>query len=1046
MQILKVVLENIKSYRRAVIHLGQGTTAIRGHNGAGKSTLVEAIGFALFDFLPYTPASRFVREGEKLGKVVVTFVSAADERVYDVERRCATTGSGAWFVIDPDLHSRVAEGKDDTLDFLRVHLGMNTSLPLPDLFDNAIAVQQGTFTADFLQTAAVRKKKFDALLQVEEYRHAADALRDTTSYLKDHLAGHDKTIERLVAQTADLAAWRAERTELAQTTVALGEQIAQLVDERVAVEEQRDAALTLQTEVARLDQARERAHGIWQVAQTTLRAAQEEMARAQTAHEVCDRTRADFARHRQAQDALAQAQAEERAASALREQLARVTQDIAAQIQALHAAEERQAAAQRAASEAERLRPLVARQEELEQAQKDAEQARKLLAQAHKEAQQIATDLAAAQSDATATQQQIEQIAALEPVAALLEERRATVARLQQEAAQQTERAARRRTLAEQIQRQERRATDAAATLRAAEAQMQATRALAAQVADLPERETSVAALAQAISTVQADIAQSERSLQAAKGGMCPFLKEPCQNIKQRGMGSLADYFTAQINEQLETLHDHETQHEAEMVILQGQRAAQQQLDRLPEYETAATTARAAHADQHAELERLRADLAALETAAFDPHQHAAALKEAEALVRASAEADRSCAKLPTLRSQLTQATGRITALTERQQRNAATIATTEKQANGAETYSTQLRELGDPRRTHAVCEGQARQLPAIEAEIARYISSRTAAEAQQAEIQRQLAPYADLAERIAGLQATLRATATAHDDFLRHDAAARRLPEAQSQVQAAQEAADRAEADHTEAQRAHAALATRFDAAALAVAIERLNHLAAEISSAREQLKQSRQRANVLDTQIAEAEARLQELAAAQEQRTAADANLSLLAYCRDTIKEAGPHVMRALLREISAQANRIFGEIIGDRSAMLIWQEDYDIVLRAGAYERHFAQLSGGEQMSAALAVRLALLKTLTRATVAFFDEPTQNMDDERRANLASQIRRVSGFDQLVVISHDDTFEEGLDAVIWVRKNGGESAVESDPQAMLPAPILTFPTAIGA
>ena len=122
-----------------------------------------------------------------------------------------------------------------------------------------------------------------------------------------------------------------------------------------------------------------------------------------------------------------------------------------------------------------------------------------------------------------------------------------------------------------------------------------------------------------------------------------------------------------------------------------------------------------------------------------------------------------------------------------------------------------------------------------------------------------------------------------------------------------------------------------------------------------------------------------------------------------RETIKEAGPNILKAVLHAISTEANRIFGEILGDRSSVLSWEQDYEIVLRRDGRERSFAQLSGGEQMSAALAVRLALLRGLSRLDMAFFDEPTQNMDGERRGNLAEQIRRVRGFEQLVVISHD-------------------------------------------
>ena len=146
-----------------------------------------------------------------------------------------------------------------------------------------------------------------------------------------------------------------------------------------------------------------------------------------------------------------------------------------------------------------------------------------------------------------------------------------------------------------------------------------------------------------------------------------------------------------------------------------------------------------------------------------------------------------------------------------------------------------------------------------------------------------------------------------------------------------------------------------------------------------------------------------------------------------RRVLRAAGPLVTEALLADVSEAADEIFGEVLGDRAGRLRWTPDYDIVLERGGHERSFAQLSGGEQMTAALAVRLALLRELLHIEIAFFDEPTQNLDDTRRANLAEQILRVRGFKQLVVITHDDTFERLLDNVIHVRKVGGESRVDA-------------------
>jgi exonuclease SbcC len=146
-------------------------------------------------------------------------------------------------------------------------------------------------------------------------------------------------------------------------------------------------------------------------------------------------------------------------------------------------------------------------------------------------------------------------------------------------------------------------------------------------------------------------------------------------------------------------------------------------------------------------------------------------------------------------------------------------------------------------------------------------------------------------------------------------------------------------------------------------------------------------------------------------------------VAFIRDTLKEAAPRVARNYVYHVSLEANQMFREIMGDATRSLKWAEDYSIVLEEDGYERPFASLSGGEQMAAALAVRLGLLKQLSDIRVAFFDEPTTNMDLERRDNLAQQISRITNFDQLFVISHDETFDNFVDNVIEVRR--GEAAV---------------------
>ena len=138
--------------------------------------------------------------------------------------------------------------------------------------------------------------------------------------------------------------------------------------------------------------------------------------------------------------------------------------------------------------------------------------------------------------------------------------------------------------------------------------------------------------------------------------------------------------------------------------------------------------------------------------------------------------------------------------------------------------------------------------------------------------------------------------------------------------------------------------------------------------------------------------------------------------AFIRDTLKEAAPRVARNYVHHVSVEACQMFREICGHADQTLCWSVDYGISLEEEGYERPFGNLSGGEQMAAALSVRLAILKQLSDIRIAFFDEPTTNMDAERRENLAQQISQIKNFDQLFVISHDDTFEGYVDNTLRI------------------------------
>ncbi len=1031
MRITHISLEHIKSYRKATIMLGAGTTAIRGHNGEGKSTMIEAIGFALFDSLPYH-RSQFVREGEKSGRVIVGFLSTLDGRAYEVDRRCVASGGGAWSILDRELRLQVATGKDDVLAFLRVHLGLDTTLPLDELYESAIAVQQGTFTADFLQPATARRKKFDALLQVEDYRKAFEQLRDTERYLHDQLADLAAAAARLEAQTADLPAWRQERERLRDQRAQFGEQLVTLTTARAETERQREKLMEAQALLTQREQARERVYGLWQMAVQQASAAKALKERAEAARAVCEQTRPAAERHRAATMALQSAQADARVAADLRVRLSRAEQASASSASAIQAAQARLGEAEDAARQAADLAPQVIEQTRLEAAAQQSEEARRQQVKLDRDRTQVAKDLQQATTELAEAQRKIVELEAQEPVARLLPARQQHLDALKAAEARQQEQRQQATTLAAQRQRLEQRLHEAQTNAEAASERLATTQGLVTEAATLPTVMERAATLDQTIANLNAAKTQAETSLHASQGGMCPLLQERCLNIERRGAGNLEDFFGEQVAELVDKIYPLEEQRRdlasqvRHLTVLQGQ------VKQLPDLEQAARSAVGLVTGQRDELATMDRQIAAVEAALAEGGDLAARLAMARAEHEASFVADRHCAGLTALRSGAINTEERVAQLTARGRAIDTEIAEVSSVAARLTAIQDALRDLADPRKRALALQAIAQTATTITAEITRLGQQQAEANRERDQYSADLALYADLDQRIAKLQTAVATTQTDYDQFLRHEQEAERVPAATKAAEASQAEADAAEARYQAAMAEVATAAARCDADALTRAQQRLTELDAELGSITERLAQTRQRDEVLEGMIREGEARASELDVIHGRQADATATSTLLAYGRDTIKEAGPYVTRALLRQISGEAHRIFGEIIGDRSALLTWTEEYEITLTQGGYTRAFAQLSGGEQMSAALAVRLALLRTLTGCTLAIFDEPTQNMDGERRANLAEQIRRIRGFEQLLVISHDDTFEEGLDAVIAVRKEGGESVIEN--AAILP------------
>lgn len=175
----------------------------------------------------------------------------------------------------------------------------------------------------------------------------------------------------------------------------------------------------------------------------------------------------------------------------------------------------------------------------------------------------------------------------------------------------------------------------------------------------------------------------------------------------------------------------------------------------------------------------------------------------------------------------------------------------------------------------------------------------------------------------------------------------------------------------------------------------------------------------------LSELDAQLESLQVVAKKRERAQVELKqiekvrkFITFARKVYKEAGPRITERYVQTISREADRLFRELLNRPNVALEWTRDYEVIVQEGAHTRRLLNLSGGEQMCAALAVRLALLRVLADIDIAFFDEPTTNMDYLRRQSLAEAIANIKTFRQLFVISHDDTFEKVTENVILIER----------------------------
>ena len=1028
MLITRIELENIKSYRSITVDFRRGTTAIHGPNGAGKTTLVEAIGFALFDHISYNQ-SQFVREGEKYGRVVVHLIGG-DDRPYEVERRC---GAGAkWVVFDREADLRV-EQRTDVLDKLHELFGIDRERPLDVLFRDALGVPQGTFTIIFLEPAGKRKQTFDALLQIEDYKTAADYLLDASKVYQEQIQTQKSEIQRLEIETRELEEWRTVLKTARLEDQQKKEQNVQGT-RRLAVCKERAELLKQQRD--HLNQCQSQLHQnrtIHNASQELLHNSQKQLNEARTARQAVEESQSDYDRYLQATENLKQLRLDEQQRNKLRQQLSHLHTALATHMANIGNLQGRLDDVATARQRLVELLPLVEQQYEFEKRSealaRQVTQYEGLIRETQR-LQEQRTKFLQQQKD---IQQRIIAIEPLQPLAEQLTER---VERLAQLQARTSERSSKRLQFEEkrkQLQEKYAEREEIAGYLRKADDSIVKIEEHREEAEELPILQIQHERLSAQQHRLEGNIEGYVKSRKLSAGGQCPLLHQPCLNIKQVGIVSLESYFDGLLTEEHTQLAELSHQLVAVDERMTHINKYADGLSKLGQY--------VERRDSH--VERIKAvtlDITRMEREVTDLEQDLEELKHLDQqIVQARSErdesekADQQIRELDGLRKQMLYLQAQVQQCTidldERQER-ANELCTSEDQLK---EVNQQLDALNDPRSQSKTQQAFIKQEATFQQQLQAEQQQVQEAEEQVRRLEQQLDRYAELDTHIGQQEAIQQQCGSRYSTYLKNIDTAKLLLEREQTYQQALQKAELAEQALIAAEQAFQQAQDTFNEQELVKIEGEINQLTAELAGLAEAMRKLQLEINELEQKIEHAGVLLVELEAAEKEKYTLEELYKMIEQFRKLIKEAAPHVLKAMMHDISIEANRIFGEIMGDRSGQLSWQNDYEIVLHRQGVNRTFAQLSGGEQMSAALSVRLALLKKLSTLNIAFFDEPTQNMDVLRRTNLAEQIRRVRGFDQLFVISHDDTFEQGLDSLIRLRKMDSQTRVMTEDDGIM-------------
>ncbi len=1019
MYITKIILKNFKRHKELEKDFRPGTNAICGPNGAGKSSIVEAIGYALFNNTPSLGGRRtaeLVRKGAKEATIIVEFEANLDKRLYRVRRKISTKGSSSFAVYDVEQNKLLVQGVKDSLNLLRELMELDERIELTPLFNSILGVPQGTLTAAFLQPEQQRRKIFSPLLRVDEYKTAQEKSKILDQSVKNRHARLDSKIERLKDKLDELPEKETLLSELKKEVDALIEE-KNTYEKRLPLLEKILAEMEqLKKELEKKENQHKRKQGDLEALQHRIEQANNYFEEAKQAQQQIAEVQKDVAQYHELLKTNEELQREEKRKQTLQKQLNKLLLELGKLKHQLERLEEKKTELTTYQTQWQELQPKIERQKQLENEQKNLNEQfvrRKQLEgqwKAQKEQlDKLDEEIQRAQMelrDYAAFAHAKEQQEAITEQGHQLREKEDFLKNQQK----------RREELLEDFQKQEALIIKLSRDLEERKKQREAFFQQRIQDASSFEKlNQHLQQLEDQLRKLTLQIEHEENLAKNVSGSLCPFLKEPCQNLTP---GQSLENYVQNDLQNLRQQHE-QLQRELTQTKQQWQRAqrAKQELEMEGQKLDAQIQVQEDNLRQEREnLENKRQRYQAIPDVKKDLNNISYELQELRQQYAELTPKVQRAQQLEHLKVSMENNKIRFQTMQKEQEEILQELKRLQDVEPSLQKVQEELHTLNNPQREAQDLTQKIEKLSSVHEDWKNLNEQYQQKHEQQRQLEEEIHTLAHVEDELKKNEKKLLALQESYQIYLANHQIAQHYQQRLEELNRLKREQTSLTQTIEKLTQEIASLNEKIDEEAFLKNQEEYRELWEQKTRNEAILPEKKKQLERIQLEVTKLKKEEFELQEARDEIQKLEELADCTTMIRNVFKKAEPEITKALISSISREAREIFHHLMERRDLILTWTEKYEILINENGQDRSFGNLSGGEQMSAALAVRLAFVKELSQVRIAFFDEPTAHMDSFRRHNLAQQLTTITGFDQLFVISHDDTFEAMTEHVVCV------------------------------